>query len=97
MHVQNSKNGLYSFGIPFVPMNARWVLAGQGSLASTASETFKFEDLDAVDVSVSALVGAAAFSGAALLAATMPVRCILWSRSVGMWCVCWVGGWFGSS
>jgi hypothetical protein len=97
VYVQDHKNGLYSFGIPFVPLHSGWVLAGQGFLAVTASEAFDFDGLDAVEVSVSALVGATAFSGAEFLAATMPVRCILWARSVGMVCVCWVGGWFGSS
>ena len=68
VYVQDRKNGLYSFGIPFVPVHSGWVLAGQGFLAVTASEAFDFDGLDAVEVSVSALVGATAFSGAEFLA-----------------------------
>ena len=68
MYVQDRKNGLYSFGIPFVPVHSGWVLAGQGFLAVTASEAFDFDGLDAVDISVSALVRASTFSSGELLA-----------------------------
>ena len=68
VYVQDCKNGLYSFGIPLVPVNSGRVLAGQGFLAATASEAFDFDGLDAVEVSVSALVGAATFLSGELFA-----------------------------
>ena len=49
-------------------MHSGWVLAGHGFMAATASEAFDSNALDTVHASVSALVDAATFLGAGLLA-----------------------------
>ena len=49
-------------------MNSGRVLTWEGFLAVAASEAFNFDGSDAVEISVLALVRAATFSGAELLA-----------------------------